>query len=47
MSLEALKKKAKQALMAGKYENALKLYTEVHKNDENDLRVFTKVAEMR
>ena len=47
MSLEALKKKAKQALMSGKYENALKLYAEIHKNDETDLRVFTKVAEMR
>ena len=47
MSLEALKKKAKQALMAGKYENALKLYAEIHKNDESDLRIFTKVAEMR
>ncbi|MDQ7001083.1 MAG: cyclic nucleotide-binding domain-containing protein [Ghiorsea sp.] len=47
MSLEALKKQAKQALMASNYESALKLYTEAHKKDEKDLRVFTKVAEMR
>jgi len=47
MSVEALKKKAQKAVMAGKYKNALDFYTQIHKTDEKDLRIFTKVAEMR
>lgn len=47
MPLETLKKKAKQALMDGKYAAALKFYLEVHSKDPSDLRMFTKVAEMK
>jgi CRP-like cAMP-binding protein len=47
MSLETIKKKAKKALMAGKYEDALTFFTQIHKQDETDLRIFTKVAEMK
>ncbi len=46
MSLDALKQKAQKALLAGKYDEALPLYQEVHKQDPEDLRIFTKVAEM-
>ncbi|MDX8388742.1 MAG: cyclic nucleotide-binding domain-containing protein [Ghiorsea sp.] len=47
MSLETLKKKAKKALMAGKYADALSFYSKAHSQDESDLRIFTKVAEMK
>ena len=47
MSLDAVKKKAKKALMDAKYDVALPLYIEIHKEEPNDLRIFTKVAEMQ
>ncbi len=47
MSLDAVKKKAKKALMDAKYDVALPLYLEIHKEEPDDLRVFTKVAEMQ
>jgi len=47
MSLDSLKAKAKKAIMAGKYSDALSLYTDIHKQDDSDLRVHTKVAELK
>ncbi len=47
MSLDALKDKARKAAMAGKYNAALPLYLEIHKAEPNDLRIYTKVAEMK
>jgi len=47
MSVDALKKKAQKAVMAGKYENALDLYLKIHAENDSDLRIFTKVAEMK
>ncbi len=47
MSLDALKTKARKAILAGKHDAALKLYAEIHKEDSTDLRSFTKLAEMK
>ncbi|OIQ00494.1 MAG: hypothetical protein AUK35_02870 [Zetaproteobacteria bacterium CG2_30_46_52] len=47
MSVEALKNKAKKALLDGKYAAALPLFLEIHNRDKTDLRIFTKVAEMK
>ncbi|HID36967.1 MAG TPA: cyclic nucleotide-binding domain-containing protein [Ghiorsea sp.] len=47
MSLAALKTKARKAIMAGKYEAALNFYAEIHKEEPSDLRMFTKLAEMK
>jgi len=47
MSLDALKTKARKAILAAKYDAALKLYIEIHKEDPSDLRIYTKVAEMK
>ncbi len=47
MSLDALKTKARKALMAGKHDVALKIYAEIHKEEPSDLRMFTKLAEMK
>jgi len=47
MSLEILKKKAKKALMNGKYEQALSFYLEIHKEQPDDLRIYTRVAELK
>ncbi|MDQ6984587.1 MAG: hypothetical protein Q9M44_07705, partial [Ghiorsea sp.] len=47
MSLDALKTKARKAIMAGKYEAALKLFSDIHKEESSDLRMFTKLADMK
>lgn len=47
MSLDALKSKARKAIMAGKYEAALKLFSDIHKEEPSDLRMFTKLADMK
>ena len=47
MSLDALKNKARKATLAGKHDAALKCYTEIHKEDPADLRMYTKLAEMK
>ena len=47
MSLDALKTKARKAIMAGKYEAALKLFSDIHKEEPSDLRMFTKLADMK
>jgi len=47
MSLDALKTKARKAILAGKYDEALNLYSDIHKEDPSDLRSFTKLAEMK
>ncbi|MDQ7003469.1 MAG: cyclic nucleotide-binding domain-containing protein [Ghiorsea sp.] len=47
MSLDALKSKARQAILNGKYEVALKHYTDIHQEAPSDLRMFTRLAEMK
>lgn len=47
MSTEALKNKAKRALLDGKYKKALELFEELHKNNPTDLRDHVKLAELR
>jgi CRP-like cAMP-binding protein len=47
ISLDALKNKARKAIMSGNYADALSFYLEVHKADSSDLRIYTKVAEMK
>jgi len=47
MSLDALKTKARKATLAGKTDVALKCYAEIHIEDPSDLRMFTKLAEMK
>ena len=47
MSLDALKNKARKATLAGKYSAALKYYADIHKEDPSDLRMYTKLAEMK
>ena len=47
MSLDALKTKARKATLAGKTDVALQCYAEIHKEDPSDLRMFTKLAEMK
>ncbi len=44
---EELRKKAKKALLEGKYKQALDAYVELHKADPSDLRTHVKVAELR
>ncbi|MDX8381698.1 MAG: cyclic nucleotide-binding domain-containing protein [Ghiorsea sp.] len=47
MSLDALKNKARKATLAGKYSAALKFYIDIHNQEPTDLRMHTKLAEMR
>jgi len=47
MSIEALKNKAKQALLGGKYKKALEFFEELHKASPDDLRNHVKLAELR
>jgi len=47
MSLDALKNKARKATLSGKYDVALKFYVDIHKEQPSDLRMYTKLAEMR
>jgi CRP-like cAMP-binding protein len=47
MSLDALKNKARKAILAAKYDVALKCYLDIHKEDPADLRIYTKLAEMK
>jgi len=47
MSLDTLKKKAKKAAMDGKYDVALLAYIEIHEEEKDDLRIHTKIAEMK
>ncbi|MDX8384353.1 MAG: cyclic nucleotide-binding domain-containing protein [Ghiorsea sp.] len=47
MSLESSKKKAKKATLDGKYDIALATYLEIFAEEKDDLRIHTKVAEMK
>lgn len=47
MSLEALKNKAKKTIMAGQYDQALTFYSDIHKQEPEDIRIFTKVAALK
>jgi CRP-like cAMP-binding protein len=47
MSIEALKNKAKRALLDGKYKKALELFEALHKENPGDLRDHVKLAELR
>lgn len=47
MSIAQLRKKAKLAVLEGKYKKALEYYEALHKADSADLRVHVKLAEMR
>lgn len=47
MSIEQLRKKAKGALLEGKYKKALEFYEALHKADPGDIRVYVKLAELR
>ncbi|MCF7821569.1 MAG: cyclic nucleotide-binding domain-containing protein [Mariprofundaceae bacterium] len=47
MSIEDLRKKAKTALLGGKYKQALTFFDELHEADPNDLRTHVKLAELR
>ncbi len=47
MALDTLKNKARKAILAGNHALALKLYTDVHNQDPSDLRVYTKLAELK
>lgn len=47
MSIEALKSKAKRALLEGKYKKALGFFEELYKSNPGDLRNHVKLAELR
>jgi tetratricopeptide (TPR) repeat protein len=47
MSIEQLRKKAKSALLGGKYKQALEFFDELHKAEPSDLRTHVKLAELR
>lgn len=47
MSIDQLRKKAKSAILEGKYAKALELYQELHKAEPGDLRAHVKLAELR
>jgi len=47
MSIQQLRKKAKDAWMSGKYDKALPIFEELHLADPKDLRIYAKLAEVR
>jgi len=44
---KALREEAGRALLAGEYAKALQLFIQCHENAPEDLRIFTKLAELR
>ncbi len=47
MSAKERREKANHALLAGKHEKALKLFKQCHAESPADLRIYTKVAELK
>ncbi len=47
MSIDQLRKKAKTALLDGKYKQALTFFDELHEAEPGDLRTHVKLAELR